>query len=431
MNAVLKSFFPIILFFLFATSCKKKDNNPAEIIITSPYSGAVFTAGDTIPVAATLTDDGALGNLSIKLLNSSYTPVDHQQQLALNDLTSYNLNEYYIIDNLFLESGNYYIGITVSDGNEDANEYRSIVIHALPKIRKDVYFLTRPDTINVNVVELDSIGQLITRFNIPGDYAESAMNSRWNELMVCGYRYGYFNQFDLENYTTISSEPAYNGSGPSFQDIFFYNNLTFVSYYDGRIRAFDRLGAVKYNSAQPVAYQPGTLCANSKYVFAEAFYPGSGERKLVVINYPSGIVRDENNLGASVSSIISTAENEIMIFGNSNGDGKIFSYHVLDNDADDLHTLPGVTIYGAVAIDSDNYAVATENGLYSYQVSINNLIPMDLNRPCYAIEYDEVNGILFAASGKEVRQYAFPTPQVLSTVVCQDSVLDIRLLFNK
>jgi len=431
MKSFLKLLLAINVLLVLSSSCKKMEDDPAVITIISPVAGSVFTAGDTITVEATMTDDGSLGTLSIKLLDQSYTPVDHQQNLALNDLSTYHLNQEYVIANLNLESGNYFLAVTVSDGDEDANEYRSIVIHALPKTREAVYLISRPDTMNVNVTELDSAGQLIPRLTIPGDYVESAINSKFNELMVSGYRYGYFNQYDLETFSNISSEPPYNGSGPSFLDLYLHENLSFISYYDGHIKAFDRLGAVKFTSAQPVFYQPGALCVNSKYIFAEAFYPGPGDRKLVVINYPSGVARDEYNLGADISDIISTGDNEAMIFGNNNGDGKIFSYHVLNNDADDLHTLFGIIIFGAVAIDADNYAVATQNGLYSYQASNNNLIPVDVSRPCYALEYDEVNGILFSASGKEVRQYAFPTSQVLNTTTVQDSVLDVRILYNK
>jgi len=430
MNSLLKLSFPIVALLVLSVSCRKFDNDPAEITIISPLPGTVFMPGDTIQVEANLSDDDDLGTLTIKLLNQSYTPVSHQDYYALNYMDTYHLSQPYVIDDLFLESGTYFITVSVSDGSEDANEYRVIEIHELPKTREAVYFLTRPDTMNLNLVELDSLGQLVNRLTIPGDYAESAINSRYHELIVSG-QYGYYNHYDLHTYSNIFSEPPYNGSGPSFLNLFFYNNLTYVSYYDGRIRAFDMNGSVKFNSAQPVYYQPGALCANSKYVFAEAFYTGQSERRLVVINNPSGVARQEYNLDAEIATILSTGENEVMIFGNKNGDGKIFSYHVVNNDADDLHTMPGITIYGALMIDADNYALATQNGLYSFQVSNNNLIPVDVNRPSYGIEYDEVNGILFSASGKEVRQYAFPSPQVMNTSMASDSVMDIRILYNK
>jgi hypothetical protein len=431
MNSILKLLFLVISLLGLFASCRKLDNDPAVITILSPIAGTGFIPGDTIPVEATMTDDGVLGTVSIKLLNSSYTPVCHLENYALNDLDSYTLSQKYVIDNLYLESGDYYLTVSVSDGEEDANEYRLIVINELPKTREGVYFITRPDTMNVHVFELDSLGQLINRLTIPGDYSESAINSRYHELIVSGYQNGYYNQYDLETYTNVFSEPPYNGGGPSFENLFFYDNITYVSYYDGRIRGFDRFGAIKYNSAQPVYYLPGTLCVNFKYVFAEAFYPGQSETRVVVINNPSGVARQEYNLDADISTILSTGENEVMIFGNKNGDGKIYSYHVLNNDVDDLHTMTGIRIYGAVMIDSDNYALATQNGLYSFQVSNNNLIPVDVTAPSYAIEYDVVNGILFSASGNQVRQYAFPQPQVVNTTTSPDSVMDIRILYNK
>ena len=430
MNLLFRFAFLFILFTFVFAACKKSNNDPAVVTIVKPLSGTVFMPGDTIQVEADMTDDDKLGGVTIKLLNSSYSPVSHQEQFPLNELTSYHLNQSYVIDNLYLESGTYFITVSVSDGNEDANEYRAIVIHELPKTRKAVYVLTRPDSMNVNFVELDSGGQLQNRLAVQGDYAESAVNSRYQQLIISG-QYGYYNQYDLETFANVFSEPPYNGAGPSYLDLFFYDNLSYVSYYDGRIQAFDRFGAVKFTSEQPVYYQPGALCVNSKYVFAEAYYSVQGARKFEVINNPSGVTRQEYNLGADIAAILSTGDNEVTIFGNKNGDGKIYAYHVLNNYADDLHTLPGITVYSAVAIDADNYALATQNGLYSYQQSINNLIPMDVSEPVYSLEYDQVNGILFVNAGKKIKEYIFPNAPVIATVMSADSVLDIRVLYNK
>jgi len=430
MNSPFKfSFFLIASMLLFA-ACKKSKNDPAVITIVKPLSGTVYFPGDTIQLEADIRDDDKLGSATIKLLNAAYTPVSHQDQVPLNELTEYHLNQTYVIDNFYLESGTYFITVSVSDGNEDANEYRAIVIHELPETRKAVYIITRPDSMNVNVVELDSVGQQQNRLTVPGDYAESAINSRYQQLIISG-QFGYYNQYDLETYANVFSEPPYNGAGPSYLDLFFYDNLTYVSYYDGRIQAFDRYGAVKFNSEQPVYYQPGTLCVNSEYVFAEAFYSVQGVRKFEVINNPTGVTRQEYNLGADIAAIHSTGENEVTIFGNKNGDGKIYAYHVLNNYTDDLHTLPGITVYSAVAIDADNYALATQYGLYSYQQSINNLIPLDVSEPVYSLEYDHVNGILFANAGRKIKSYIFPNAAVIATVISVDSVLDIRVLYNK
>src|SRR6187397_674314 len=107
MKDVLKNLLLICVTFLLNVSCKKLQDDPAVITITSPLSGSVFMAGDTILVEASMTDDNDLGTLTVKLLNSSYTPVAHQEQFALNYLNEYQFTLPYVIDNLYLETGNY------------------------------------------------------------------------------------------------------------------------------------------------------------------------------------------------------------------------------------------------------------------------------------------------------------------------------------
>src|SRR5687767_12465794 len=101
------------------SSCRKKVNDPAEINIISPLPGSAFSPGDTIKVEATMSDDDELGTATLKILNASYTPVNQQQSISMSGVNSYHLEADYIIDNPYLESGNYFFAITVSDGNED------------------------------------------------------------------------------------------------------------------------------------------------------------------------------------------------------------------------------------------------------------------------------------------------------------------------
>lgn len=424
----MRFYLPILL--LLFNTCRKKENAEPQITITSPASGKIFIPGDTIKVEADISDDGILASVTLKLLNAAYTPVDHQESFSINS-SSYHLSYEYVIENIYLETGNYFITLSTTDGDNNINEFRSITIQGIPKTRKAVYALTQSNTSNIKVSKLDSANQLVHQFDVLGDYSGSAISSMFKELNVAGKITGAINQFDLVSNSLLFSEPAYNAMLPSFQNLFFSNELTFVSYYDGRIKAFDKNGHVQFNSAQPVYYRPGALCVNDKYVFAEAYYAGPGENRLVVINYPSGVVKQENNAGLDIASMISKEDNELIIFGNKNGDGKIYQYHVLSNGINDFHTLFSNTVYSAVAIDNDRYAIATANGLYSYQESNNNLIPVDLSEPVYSLEYDEVNGILFVNAGRKIKEYAFPDAAVLNTVICGDSLLDIRIQYNK
>ncbi|CAN5674061.1 hypothetical protein BH11BAC1_BH11BAC1_27580 [soil metagenome] len=420
-------FFLLIVFFI---SCKKKENAEPQIIIISPTSGSYYIPGDTIKIEADISDNDVLETVTLKLLNAAYIPVDHQESFSINAST-YHLSYQYIIENNYLETGNYFMTLSTTDGENDHNEYRSIFIQEIPKTTKAIYVLTKVDSLHIEVNKMDSTNQLAPQFDVTGDYSGSAISSRYSRLDIAGKITGAFNQFDLMNNTLLFSEPAYNATFPSYQQLYFAHELTFLSYYDGRVKGFNNDGYSSFNSVQPVYYQPGALCVNDKYVFAEAYYPGPDEKRLEVINYPSGATKQEYNAGLDIVSMISKEDNELILFGNKNGDGKIYQYHVQTNGINDFHTIFSSTINAAIAIDDDRYAIATSNGLYNYQESINNLVPVDLSEPVYSMEYDDVNGILYVNAGRKIKEYAFPSAAVLNTVISADSILDVRLLYSK
>jgi hypothetical protein len=429
----MNSGFKFLIFTLlaaFSQSCKKKDNAEPVITISHPVSGTAFNPGDTIHVEADLSDDGDLTSVTIKLLNAAYTPVDHQQSFSVN-ASSYHLTYDYIIENNYLETGNYFLTVSSSDGDHDVNAYRTITIHEIPRTTEAVYVITAPDTTKIKVNKVDAANQLVLQFEVTGDYSGSAINARYKRLATSGRITGDYHLFDLSNNSPLFSFPVYNSMLPSFQCVTAAHELSFVSLYDGRIKGFDKDGNVKFNSPQPVYYIPGSLCVNDQYVFTEAYYQNANENRLAVLFYPSGVAKQEYNIEIDIVSMVSLDDNNIIVFGNNNGDGKIYFYHVTSNGINDFHTLFSNTIFSAIAIDGDRYAIATANGLYSYEASSNNLVPMDLSESVYSLEYDDVNGILFANAGRKIKEYAFPNPGVLSNIFSIDSILDTRVLFSK
>ncbi len=386
--------------------------------------------GDTIKVEADISDNDVLPSVTFKLLDAVYTPVDHQESFAIN-ATSYHLSFSYLIENNYLASGSYFVTLSTTDGVNYKNEYRTIQINEIPRTLKAVYVLTQPDSNHVSINKLDSTNQFVHQFDLSGDYSSSTINSRYSELDVAGKTYGAFNQVDLNSNLVLFSIPAYNLTLPSFRNLFLRNNLAFISYFDGNIKAFDNGGQQQFHSEQPVYYQPGAICANDKYVFAEAYYQSPDEHRLAVIFYPSGVARQEYNIGIDVASILSIDDNNVIIFGNKSGNGKIYLYDVVSNGANDFQTLFGNVIYSAVAIDNDRYAIATSNGLYSYQKSINNLIPIDVSESIYSLEYNDLNGVLFCSTGRKIKEYDFPQSGVLNSILSTDSILNVRIQFSK
>src|ERR1700746_4127123 len=139
MHLVKKYFciFPILLLFLF--SCRKEEDISApKITFSSPVENQVFNVYDHVPVKASVTDNTKLTSISVSLVDASQSLVHITVPVPVSS-PSTNVDMQYLLDNIHLESGVYYMLISASDGKNDSHGYLKINIVAVPKVLKKVY----------------------------------------------------------------------------------------------------------------------------------------------------------------------------------------------------------------------------------------------------------------------------------------------------
>lgn len=423
--------FAILCIALFS-SCKKEKSIAPVIRIMSPLPGQGFNAGDTVHVSASISDDHEVTSVTIRLLNASYISCDHDEVIRTTGSTA-EIRKEYVISNSYLETGNYYIAVIASDGSELTNEYVKIHITELPKVRKEVFLLSAYNNFSYTVSSLDSLNNPVMAFHVNGDYVSSAINSVNHELLTVGSISGSFSAYDLFTNSIRWSYPPTAFSIPTFKNLFLIKDRVYVSYYDGRIKGYDMDGAQKYEVQQQGYFIPDVIYKNDIYFFSEIYYRSSHLNKLGVFYLGTGEEKQEHTIDIDLRNMYSLDQNRLLLFGNDTilGQGKIEIYDISGNGSILLQTLLTGLLNNVVQLDDIHYLLACTDGIYKYDYSMNSIITFVTGLPVYSLEYDEVNQELFACSGHTMHVYNAVTATPEYTVTSADSLLDVKVLYNK
>lgn len=422
----------VVTWVAFFFGCKKEDKTAPVVQISRPASGTNFNAGDTAFVEASISDETQLSSVSVRLVNSSYIAVGSDVSVAVSG-NQLSINVQYVIENLNLPTGNYLFDVIASDGVNETNAYVTIHINELPRVRKGIFLMSGANRFSHHISNVDSFHIPHALINVSGDYKASAIHSFNHELFIIGDTIGDFNAFDLNTNLSLWSYPSLSVSIPTFRNLFFTDDLVYVSYFDGNIRAYDKNGSQKYAIQQTGNFIPNVVFKNNYYFFAEIYYPTLHQNKIGVFYLTSGVERQERNLDINLKNMYTLDAGHLLLFGNDTaaGQGKIELYNVTGNGTTLLHTIPSGTLFQVKQVNSSNYLISHSSGIYRYDYSLNSLTPFITGLPVYAMEYDDVNGEIFSASGNLVNVYNSTTGSLNYTITNPDSVMDVKIWYNK
>ena len=421
-----------IIMIALLSQCKKEDTTGPVVKITSPNSGQSYHVGDTVFVIASISDETQITSVTVRLVNSNYISVGRDYSAPVPSNNSV-INLHYVIDNLDLLTGNYYIAVIASDGHNDTKEFAPIHIIEIPKVRKGIFVLTAVDSSSFKISSVDSFHIAHNVINVNGDYVASAIYSSNNELFTVGSTTGALNAFDLNDNSFLWTHPSTSTLIPTYRNLFLSDDLVYVSFYDGNIRAYDKSGAPKYMIQQQGFFIPGVILKTDQYVFSELYYTSSHQNKIGAFYLVTGTERQETLIDVNLKNIYSLDNYHLLLFGNDivTGQGKIEIYDITGNGTTQVHTIPTGNLQRVVQLDNYRYLISHSGGIYLYDYSLNSLTPYVSGLPVYAIEYDDLNQEVFAASGNQVHVYDFNSVAEKYIILTGDSAIDVRVLYTR
>ena len=421
----------IVLINIFSSCRKDKDDILPVVIISSPSENQVFSALDTIPIVATIEDETNLELVEIVVCDNNKAPVLSPVTIKPEE-KNISINLLYIMDDITLASGNYYLRIKAFDGINTVTKYRTIQVSEVAREMKYIYIMSYFNSTTIQLQRKIIGDSLENLFYVNSDYCSTASNSKFQLYSTCGKIYGDMNIYDVSSNTLQWSVPVVSDPPfPYFTNNTMFNNLFYCSFYNGSIKGYQNNGTQIFASMAPTGSYPVKLFANEDYVFADhACYSGQ-ERRFGVYYNSSGAMKQQLTTDFEITNMFQKNNDELIVFGNGNGQGIVKIYSISNNGFWDPHALPTGLINDAVQIDENNYIFSLGGNLYKYQYNMNSLTTYLSGVNASVIKYDDIYSQLYVAVGNTIIIYDYETHALNSSITAANTVLGFEMIYNK
>ncbi|MCG3167310.1 MAG: hypothetical protein POELPBGB_03099 [Bacteroidia bacterium] len=417
--------FSLVLF-----SCKKKDEVSPYIQITSPNEYSNHNVLDTIAVVGMVSDNEQLEYIKLSLLNENNITVASVVTL-FPETNEYELNREFIIDNILLESGEYNLLVTASDGENETRRYIEITLNEAVRELTGILIAETPAA---NSVELRKIKPDLSAEQIAfaaGDFSSAAASSKNQVYYIAGSETGSLRAFSMLNNSELWSVQANPLAGaPYFSDITEDDGLLYVSFFDGMLKVFDKSGTVKqqidvsgYNCLK--IYKQGNL------IFSEQQQIGASSRRLVLYDALSAEEVQYVPLDMEAVAFCKRNDDNVFVFGNSGNQGYMKNYVISDNGFWEPHPLETGNVLSAVRIDDNTFLIGQEGTVYKYTYNPNSLVTYLPSVTASFISYELLSNRVVIADVNAVEIYNYNNGVLVGTVSAASAIKSLSLLYNK
>lgn len=431
-NKIYSLFSFLLIICLF--SCKKDvDESGPNIIFNTPIENQTFNVYNYVTVNASVTDDTKITSVSVSLLdaNENYAHVVVPVTVSSPSMT---LNMQYMLDNIHLETGFYYIKISASDGKNDSYKFQKIYLIAVPKVLQTVYVVSNTGSSQTNLSTIDaSFSSIIPFHTFSGDHLGSSVSSYYQQAYVCGNYTGTFTglilQYNSPKFTIspiVSTNPYFTG---------YYNNdkYSYVAKYDGTIKGYDFAGSIFCSASTISGYYAQQMCFNDGKLIAEEKSILSGTKKLVTY-FATGSQEKNCSLTQDVVQFCEKDATDVFVFGNVAGQATIQLFDRTNNNIWNPYpfSLASGNLLSALKIDSDTYLLGHSNGtIYKYEYSVGSVTTYLTGYAAVKLKYDDLNNKLYVVEANRVSAFDFTTLSLVNSVNSTENILDVHLLYNR
>lgn len=414
------------LFLLSLSGCKKDkvDGKQPHIAFEEPGAGEAFSYLDEIPITATVKDETQIQHIRIQITNSANQAF--LQSIEYNEVgNEKQIQTYLTHDDLYLDSGVYYVKITASDGENESIGFREITINEAPTILKRIYVVkssgaqTQIDTLSNSVAS--------SFLTLPHAYDMGEINSRHNIWLVNEEDRMHVLQADTG--TELYNE-FHNTSDVSETVSDAFGHSIFTGTVDGYVFKTDRYGLTSIFTHQP-NQTINNLLATENYLFADMTNLPQTVRTLYVFQKNTGAFIQSIQVDFDMKELIYLGnENLLLTVGNESGEGVLKYYNRQTNFFNGVFTFYNhSTVYDAWASENGQFIVSHEDGLIAYSNSLQ-MQPTGIDLQPLKIVHEKLSGLNYAIKQNGVYVLNTNATQQISFYPVSDCK-DLLLLYNK
>ena len=222
-------------------SCQKQDKIPPRINVISPLNNTSFQIPCVVQVEGEVHDNQSLSRIEISIVDENLVPVTTAISQNISG-DQFEFNEQFIINDRLLQSGNYFVKVSVEDEEGNLNSsYSSVFLSEVTRELLGIY-LVSSDQSSTNLSFLDDMGNITLKSTISGNHKVSESNSKHQYIFLGTDISGISLETDF--YTTKWEVPFLSSTYDFFQDVNKSKDKDqlYLSNGDGVIRRFDKNG---------------------------------------------------------------------------------------------------------------------------------------------------------------------------------------------
>jgi len=430
-NTLVFSLSGLVLLSLFSCRKDSEDITPPEITIYAPVSSASHQLPYSVTVDAEVSDETQIQSVSIQVVDVNMTSIGVGAEIEIPS-NSFRFTETLLIDNVHLSSGTYYVKIKVSDGENYKTRYAQLNLTEIPQQLTEVFTAETP---TASTVEIKHLNNNILENYLVVSHSFKAMDvSDWNQQIAIAGSGGD----PLMVYGAGSSLLKYTLPGSTLFPSDYFNRIgfsknsqrLFTAHNDGYLFGYNENGTRTYSLYTFANYTVHEFLETDNYIITEI--ESSSANKLFIVYYKStGIIKYSQAFSYSTVKIFDRGNNELMLFVNDAGQGRILTYDITGNIFSEPYLLPAGDITDVEQADAENYFIAMNGYLLRYNYSVNNLIYLSSGVFPVDIAYEKLNGNVYSAEGNLLKIYNAGNGALISTSATLNTIKSVKLLYNK
>ncbi|MCU0436156.1 MAG: hypothetical protein MUC87_22055 [Bacteroidia bacterium] len=415
-------------------SCRRQnDEEPPRISFIQPAAGINVSAFDTLRLVIKVSDNEMLSECGIRVVNSALVPVFPEVVQSLSGRED-TVRMNYVLNDARVPSGTCYIEVRVSDGPNNARQYRQIQFAEAPLQLLGLCYATQNTSNQTGIYRCDTSWQPQLISQQPGVCSDVAVSNWWQQVYMSTGNSGILRAEPLEN--TASSWQVNIPQGPptAWSSIYEHNRRIWAAQFgDELIRAFDQAGTSVYNVACGAGMRPYKLGGTGRYVVAAEHDAPQAVKQLEVFDILTGAAIHFYPLTIDVVAIEPVDSVSVFVYGNSAGQGYAYLYNCLTNTAWQPYTIAsGLEVRGACRVDGNTQLLSMSNGtVQKFTLNPLGMIPWLTATQPGKINYDVVNNQVFIADGTSIGIYQYTNAQWVRSINTTLPVVNFELWHNR